>query len=125
MRKRAAVGASEPAASSRGSEAAEEELFAAEQRLGGDQPAAEPAWSDDDEAHPGSGSDSEDSQQDSDASEATGSGAEADTDVDSEASSEPEGSASDDDELDTAIVGYAAAARGNADQAELDPLAAV
>ena len=53
MRKRVAVGASEPAASSSGSEAAEEDLFAAEQRLGGDQPAAEPTWSDDDEAQHG------------------------------------------------------------------------
>lgn len=118
MRKRVAVGASEPAASSSGSEAAEEDLFAAEQRLGGDQPAAEPTWSDDDEAQPGS-----DSQQDSDASEVTGSEAEADTDADSEASSEPEGSASDDDELDTAIVDYAAASREHADSAV--PLAAV
>lgn len=124
MRKRIAFGANDPAtASSSGSEAAEEDLFAAEQRLGGDQPAAEPAWSDDDEAHPGSVSGSEDSQQESDDSEATGS--EADTDAGSEASSELEGSASDDDELDTAIVDYAAATREHADQAERDTLAAV
>ncbi|KAL3150329.1 Ribosome biogenesis protein 1 [Trebouxia sp. C0010 RCD-2024] len=122
MRKRIAVGANEPAASSSGSEAADEELFAAEQRLGGAQPAAEPAWSDDDEAHSGSDQSSEDSEQDSDGA-ATGSAA--DTDVDSETSSAAEGSASDDDDLDTAIVDYAAAAHQHADGAEPDPLAAV
>ena len=126
MRKRVAVGASEPVASTSGSDSAEEDLFAAEQRLGSNQPAAEPVWTDDDEAQSGSDQDSEDSQQPSEEiTEASGGEQEVDTDADSEASSEAERSASDDDELDTAIVDYAAAAHQHADESEPHRMAAV
>ena len=113
MRKRSKAGATDAVASSSGSEAAEEELFAAEERLGGVQPAAEPAWSDDDDAA------SEDGEEDSEASGSDledGSASEAD----SEASSAAEDSPSDDDELDTAIVELAAGRDGA--ESEPNPL---
>lgn len=105
MRKRGKAGANDAVASSSGSEAAEEELFAAEERLGGVQPAAEPAWSDDDDAA---------SENDEEDSEASGSDLEegSASDADSEASSAAEDSPSDDDELDTAIVELAAGRDG-------------
>ena len=115
MRKRRKAGASEAVASSSGSEAAEEELFAAEQRLGGDHPAAEPAWSDEEDLL---------SEADEDGSEVSGSDREKEmgTDADSGASSAVEDSPSDDDELDTAIVELAAGR--DAEDAEANPLMA-
>lgn len=114
MRKRSKAGVPEAVASSSGSEAAEEELFAAEQRLGGDHPAAEPAWSDEEDVS---------SEADEEDSELSGSDREKEsgTDADSEASSAVEDSPSDDDELDTAIVELAA---GRDADPEVNPLAA-
>lgn len=112
MRKRSTAGAPEAVASSSGSEAAEEELFAAEQRLGGDHPAAEPAWSDEEDAL--SEADEEDSELSSSDHEK-----ESGADSDSEASSAVEDSPSDDDELDTAIVELAAGR--DAEDAEAHP----
>ena len=115
MRKRSKAGAPEAVASSSGSEAAEEELFAAEQRLGGEHPAAEPAWSDEEDVL--SAADEEDSElSGSDREQESG------TDADSEASSAVEDSPSDDDELDTAIVELAAGR--DAEDAEANPLVA-
>lgn len=113
MRKRSKAGAIDAVASSSGSEAAEEELFAAEERLGGVQPAAEPAWSDDDDAA---------SEHDEEDSEASGSDLEdgSASEADSEASSAAEESPSDDDELDTAIVELAAGKDGG--EPEANPL---
>ncbi|DBA78870.1 hypothetical protein WJX77_008759 [Trebouxia sp. C0004] len=115
MRKRSKAGASEGVASSSGSEAAEEELFAAEQRLGGNHPAAEPAWSDEEDVL---------SEADEEDSELSGSDREKEsgTDADSEASSAVEDSPSDDDELDTAIVELATGR--DAEDAEANPLMA-
>lgn len=115
MRKRSKAGAPEAVASSSGSEAAEEELFAAEQRLGGDHPAAEPAWSDEEDVL---------SEADEEDSELSGSDPEKEsgTDADSEASSAVEDSPSDDDELDTAMVELAAGR--TAEDAEANPLVA-
>ena len=115
MRKRSKAGAPEAVASSSGSEAAEEELFAAEQRLGGEHPAAEPAWSDEEDVL---------SEADEEDSELSGSDREKEsgTDADSEASSAIEDSPSDDDELDTAIVELAAGT--DAEDAEANPLVA-
>ena len=110
MRKRSSAGASEAVASSSGSEAAEEELFAAEPRLGSDHPAAEPAWSDDEDEQFLPGDDAEDSEAESDDSEASDSQSEQTADSSDEVSSAAEGSPSDDDELDTAIVDLASAA---------------
>ena len=120
MRKRSAVGATEAGPSSSGTGSAEEDLFAAEQRLGGDQPAAEPEWSDDDEDQSNSGAESHESQEHSEGSDSE---QEVDSEADSEASSKAEDSPSDDDELDTAIVDYAAAARKHVDEVEQDALA--
>ena len=119
MRKRGKAGATEAVASSSGSEAAEEDLFAAEQRLGGDQPAAEPAWSDDDDLQSLEGSDAV-SDREEYKSETSDSEAQAgvDTDADSEASSIQGDSPSDDDELDTAIVELAAGTDRDAAKSE-------